>query len=109
MNLNLKCKTMTEKLIYSVPYGEGTAMLHAHLLVGYNQRTLADYKALAEIMRESFPDARDEEMECAFVKKSAVVQGFTLLIYRVLVAQDSEFPDGWRLCMWGVDGPEYKF
>ncbi len=59
--------------------GKGKMFANVHLLVGYCPTTIAYFQALAEELRKTFPEAKDEDLYCGQVTKSHSVDGFTLL------------------------------
>ena len=88
----------------TTPNEAGEAKGVFDLLVGYCPNTLEYYRILASIMRETFPDAKDGELECFKVRKSIRVKGFTVLrLVRTMKKQDFE---GWFT--WHDLVPEYS-
>lgn len=72
---------------------KGKVFANVHLLVGYNQQTIADYQEMAKELRKTFPDAKDSELMCSHVTKSRYCEGFTLLAYNAEI-DDKEY-EGW--------------
>ena len=73
---------------------EGKERVHAHFLIGYTQGTLCDLKEMADELRETFPQATDEEITCGKVIASRYVKGFTLIAWSGVV-EKKEYP-GWQ-------------
>lgn len=67
---------MIRKIIY---WGESFTSIH--LLVSYNQRTIADYQKMADLIRETFPFIANDQLHCSVVTQSDHCDGATLLWY----------------------------
>lgn len=74
--------------------GEELQVANVHLLVGYNQRSIADYQQMAVELRQTFPQAQDSELRCENVSKSSFCKGFTLLTWTAKIPRQ-EYP-GWH-------------
>ncbi len=73
---------------------EGKPFANIHLLVGYNQGTLKDFQEMAAELRETFPEATDDQIQGGKVHKSSMVNGFTLITYNAHIPR-GEYP-GWE-------------
>jgi hypothetical protein len=73
---------------------DGKRFANIHLLVGYNDRTIVAYQKMARQLRETFPQATDEEIRCEAVTKSNFCKSFSLIAF------DAHIPEGeyptWR-------------
>jgi len=65
--------------------GEGMQFANVHVLVGYNQRSITDYQAMAAELRKTFPQAQDGELHCENVRESSFRKGFTLLTWNATI------------------------
>ena len=98
---------MTYKMIYwrtdlSDPKG-GKLYANVHLLVGYNQGTITDFQEMANELRKTFPEAKDCEIQCGHVTRSAFCDRFTIIRWgQVLEKKDY---DGWR----SHDNPQTEY
>jgi hypothetical protein len=88
---------------------DGLFFANVHLLVGYNQQSIADYRAMAKILRETFPNLHDFDLHCLKVTKSTYCCNFSLLTYNGRIPH-GDYPD-WRqsTCADGQGGPDYSF
>lgn len=50
-------KTLATRLV--------TRYCNVHYLIGYNQASLADFREMAEELRKTFPEAKDEDIGCS--------------------------------------------
>lgn len=74
---------------------EGDKLLASvHLLVGYNQATLADFLEMADLLRETFPDVKNENLFCERVTRSAWFANYSL-IHVNMYLKPGEYP-GWE-------------
>ncbi|MBU1163929.1 hypothetical protein KKA15_00010 [Patescibacteria group bacterium] len=71
----------------------GLMFANVHLLVGYNQASLTDLREMADVLRETFPQATDEEIQYGKVFESSMVQGFTIITWASHIPE-AEYP-GW--------------
>jgi len=72
---------------------EGMTFANVHLLVCYNQRTIADYQEMAALLRKTFPQAKDDEIVCGNVRMSATVDGASIIAWNAYIPK-GEYP-GW--------------
>lgn len=84
--------------------GSELQFANVHLLIGYNPRTIADYQKMAAVLRETFPEANDDELHCENVSKSSLYQGFTLLTWTAKIARKPY--EGW---LETTLSPEYSW
>ena len=106
-----------EKFIYwrdDVPANDkGERFANVHLLIGYNQGSISDYRRMADEVRETFPQATDDQICGGKVTKSRAVEGFTIVTW------DAHIPSG-KYTGWtqfnpdgdadaGYRPPEYHF
>lgn len=61
--------------------GKGELYANVHLLIGYNQGSLVDFRKMADELRETFPQATDEEICGGKVFKSRQVNSFTIITW----------------------------
>jgi hypothetical protein len=73
---------------------DGHSFANVHLLVGYNQASLVDFRAMATELQETFPQAPDSEICGGKVHKSSSVNGFTIITWAGHIPQ-GEYP-GWH-------------
>ena len=52
-----------------------------HILVGYCPQTIKEFQEIAKKLRQTFPDATDDKIECGRVSTSMHVRGFTIISY----------------------------
>ncbi len=101
------CTLATNKYIYwrqdMRPDSEGRLFANVHLLVDYNEGTLADFAQMAEELRRTFPQAKDVEIRGGKVSKSSYVYGFTIIAWDAHIPK-GDYP-GWRQDETGI--PEY--
>src|SRR5258708_1572783 len=83
---------------------KGQRFAHAPLLGKYTQETITDFIKLAEEMRKTFPQATDDKVVCATVRKSDRVKGFTIITF------NSYIPEGdYSNWMQRTSNPEYRW
>jgi hypothetical protein len=73
---------------------DGMLFANVHFLVGYNQRTITDYKEMADELRKTFPQATDAEIHCGSVQKSTYCQNFSLITWNAHIPA-GDYP-GWH-------------
>ena len=73
---------------------KGETYANVHILVGYNQGTLADFRRMADDLRETFPQATDGEICGGKVFKSSFVNGFTIITWGAYIPK-GDYP-GWN-------------
>jgi hypothetical protein len=76
------------------PNAQGDMFANVHLLIGYNQASINDFKKMADEIRETFPQATDDEICGGKVIKSTYCQGFTIVTWNAHIPK-GEYP-GWR-------------
>jgi len=84
------------KFIYwrnDVPEKDGRPFANVHLLVGYNQCSIADFQAMAAELRQTFPQAKDDEIHCGQIHKSNFCDKFSIITWNGNIPRD-EYP-GW--------------
>lgn len=75
------------------PNEKGEMFANVHLLVGYNQTSVTDLQKMADELRETFPQATNDEICCGKVTKSTYCQGFTLIRWDAYISK-GDYP-GW--------------
>lgn len=83
---------------------DGKRWANVHLLIGYNQGTIVDFQKMAAILRETFPEAKDEDIKCGKVWASSYVNSFSIISWNVHLDEGSY--DGW--IQYGRTGQKYK-
>lgn len=87
----------THKYIYWRPDSKsnekGETYANVHLLVGYNQATISDFRKMADELRKTFPQATDDEISGGKVFKSSTVDGHTIITWSAHLPKES-YP-GW--------------
>lgn len=78
------------KFIY---HNEKDEHSHVHFLVGYCPKTITHFREMAEELRKTFPQAKDEDIECGRVTKSSYCQGFAIIIWRGKI--EKKYYEGW--------------
>lgn len=73
---------------------DGMTFANVHVLVGYNQCSLVDFRQMADQLRETFPQARDEEIIVGKVFASSYVKGFAIVTWNAHIPA-AEYP-GWE-------------
>jgi hypothetical protein len=75
---------------------EGETYANVHLLVGYNQASLSDFLKMADELRETFPQATNEEIQGGKIFKSdtGMNDGHTIITWGAYIPK-GEYP-GWR-------------
>lgn len=71
--------------------GEKIAIVH--LLVGYCDRTITNFQKMADELRRTFPQAKNEDIICSQITKSFYADGHTLIEWRAEIPE-GEYP-GW--------------
>ncbi|HEY9584790.1 MAG TPA: hypothetical protein VJI33_04420 [Candidatus Paceibacterota bacterium] len=86
----------THKYIYwrpDSPKNEaGETFANVHLLVGYNQASISDFRKMADELRKTFPQATDDEICGGKVFKSSFVAGFTIVTWGAHIPT-GDYPD----------------
>ncbi len=54
----------------------------AHYMIGYCPQTIAQYAVMAATLRETFPQAKDDDIGCHHITKSDRHKGFTLIAWQ---------------------------
>jgi len=76
-----------------MPKKDGKVYANIHLLVGYNQQSIANYQEMAAELRKTFPQATDKEIHCHIVVKSAYCANFSLITWDACIPA-GDYP-GW--------------
>lgn len=88
----------THKYIYwrsdMQPNEKGEMYANVHLLVGYNQASITDFRKMADELRETFPQATDDDICGGKVFKSSYVNGHTIITWSAHIPK-GEYP-GWH-------------
>ena len=88
---------ITKKIIHWCKEGKknnkGEMVAVVHLLVGYNRGTVQDYEMMADEIRQTFPQAKNEEIFCRKIKHSDSMDGYTLAFWETYLSE-GEYP-GW--------------
>ena len=84
---------------------DGRCFANIHLLKGYNQGTITDFQAMADELRQTFPQATNDEIHCGTVSKSSCVNGFSIVTWNAHILM-AEYP-GWSQPQ--NHQPEYHF
>lgn len=74
------------------PNDKGEMFANVHLLIGYNQASIADFKKMADELRETFPQATDEEICGGTVSHSSFVKNFTIVTWNAHIPK-KDYPD----------------
>jgi hypothetical protein len=72
----------TRKIIWwrpDAPMKDGKRFANVHLLVSYNQSSVQDYMDMAEQLRETFPEATNDDVRCGKVHKSDSEYGSSII------------------------------
>jgi hypothetical protein len=72
---------------------KGEMMAAVHLLVGYNHGTVLDFLQMADEIRQTFPQATNDEICCAKVTHSDSVLGYSLASWNTYLPE-GDYP-GW--------------
>ncbi len=73
---------------------KGLLLANVHLLNGYHA-SIADFRKLAAEIRETFPQASDDDIQGGKVSKSSFVQGFTIATWSAYLPE-GEYPDWYQ-------------
>lgn len=88
----------THKYIYwrpdIQPNEKGETFANVHLLVGYNQASITDFRKMADELRETFPQATDDDIRGGKVFKSTFVDGHTIITWGAHIPK-GDYP-GWH-------------
>jgi hypothetical protein len=79
------------KYIYwrpDLPAEEGFCVANVHFLVGYNGGTLADFQKMAEELRETIPQATDDNIICGKIHTSDRFKGFSIIAWNGILPLD---------------------
>jgi len=60
---------------------DGLMFCNVHVLVGYNQASLVDFRNMGAIIKKTFPAATDSQILGGKVFKSSYVNGFTIVTW----------------------------
>ncbi|MEN9341834.1 MAG: hypothetical protein RIQ54_90 [Candidatus Parcubacteria bacterium] len=87
----------THKYIYWRPdmlsNENGEAYANVHLIIGYNQGSIADFQNMAEELRKTFPQADNRDICGGKIFKSLSVNGYTIITWNAYIPKD-DYP-GW--------------
>lgn len=87
----------TYKYIYWRPdvqlNDKGESYANVHLLAGYNQASITDFREMADELRETFPQATDDDISGGKVSKSSFVCGYTIITWSAHIPE-GDYP-GW--------------
>jgi hypothetical protein len=83
--------------------GEGHCFANVHYLVGYNQSSITDLQQMAAVIRETFPQATDDQIIAGKVTVSGSYKNFTLVAWNAHIPE-GEYP-GWTQ----DDNPSYNW
>ncbi len=72
---------------------KGEFFARVHLLVGYNQGSVSDFRKMAAHLRETFPQASEKNISCGTVTRSINMRGFTIIAWYHHIPK-GEYP-GW--------------
>ena len=70
-----------------MPKKNGLYFANVHLLVGYNDGTIASYQKMAEELRKTFPEAEDGEIHCSKIEGSSHYNGFSLITWSTFLPE----------------------
>ena len=88
----------THKIIYwrpdMRPNEKGETYANVHMLVGYNQATIADFRKMADEVRETFPQATDDQVTGGKIFKSSRFYGHTIVAWGAYIPR-GDYP-GWH-------------
>lgn len=73
---------------------DGKVFANVIYLVGYNQRSINDYREMAEVIKKDFPEATDKELICGHVTESSYCKNFTAISLNTWI-EKKDYPD-WR-------------
>jgi hypothetical protein len=80
---------------------------NVHLLVGYTSKSIESFRKMADQLRETFPQATDDEITCEQVRESGYCKCFSLVTWNAKIPP-GEYP-GWTqsTVQDGKGGPDY--
>ncbi len=81
---------------------DGLTFAHVHIKEGYGSQTLKHFLYLTKMLRETFPEAKDDDIHCGKITESRWCKGFTILAYSGYFKRDSIY-EGWDHCSNGYD------
>lgn len=64
------------------PVKNGKRFASIYLMVGYNQMTLSDFKAMAKELRKSFPFMKESDIHCGVITKSIFYERHAVVVWR---------------------------
>ena len=73
---------------------EDKMFANVHLLVGYNGGTITDFQGMASKLRETFPEAKDNEIRCGSVVRSVFHRGLSIIAWDGFIPK-GKYP-GWE-------------
>lgn len=72
----------------------GELFANVHYLIGYNEGSITDLQEMAEEIRKTFPQAKDEDICAGKVTASSFVKNFTIVTWNTHLPE-GEYP-GWH-------------
>ena len=72
----------------------------AFILIGYCPDTLAYFQAMAEKLKETFPQVKDEDITCGKVTQSDCIKGFTVIMVTVEIQRTLLVEKGLKALGW---------
>ena len=72
---------------------KGHRFANVHLLFGYNEATVANLIKMADELRNTFPEAGNDQICCGRITKSSCVNNFTIIAYNAHIPE-GDYP-GW--------------
>lgn len=85
---------------------DGMHFANVHILVGYNQGTIAAFRSMADDLRETFPQAADEEISAGSVHESPFCKNFAIIAWNAHIPEGA-YPE-WRQTHHGR-APGYRW
>lgn len=73
----------------------GEMFANVHYLIGYNQGSITDLQKMAEEIRKTFPQAKDEDICAGKITASSFVKGFTIVTWSTHLPK-GEYPDWYQ-------------
>lgn len=73
---------------------KGEVLANVHLIVGYNQGTIADFLEMAEVLRETFPQATNDKIRGGMIYKSSSYLNKTIIAWDAYIPK-GDYP-GWH-------------
>lgn len=84
------------------PDANGRQFANVHLLIGYNGTSVSGFRRMADILRETFPEATDNDIECGMIQnRDCGYYGFSIVTFNANI--DVQRYEGWHEengCNW---------